>query len=207
MYQLTTPDASFKLTCRIPGEFNVYNSMATATVGLELGLTPEQITSGIAALEGVEGRMATVDAGQAFSVIVDFAHTPDALKQFLSAMTGLSAGAGKAAEPEGKTGEKPAGKPTEARKPEQQPLPVGDSGGAPKTSPAVRSLLTRNGIPHAFRAVGTPAADAVLRAVGVESLEAAARGKQTRSEELGHQEFILTYKTFEPIGPACLPAA
>jgi altronate hydrolase len=34
-----------------------------------------------------------------------------------------------------------------------------------------------------------------------------AAGKRTRSEELGHQEFILTYKSFEPIGPACLPAA
>ena len=33
------------------------------------------------------------------------------------------------------------------------------------------------------------------------------RGGRTRSEELGHQEFILTYKSFEPIGPACLPAA
>jgi altronate dehydratase large subunit len=32
-------------------------------------------------------------------------------------------------------------------------------------------------------------------------------GRRTRSEELGHQEFILTYKTFGPIGPACLPAA
>jgi altronate hydrolase len=36
---------------------------------------------------------------------------------------------------------------------------------------------------------------------------ATARGHRTRSEELGHQEFILTYKTFEPLGPACLPAA
>jgi len=34
-----------------------------------------------------------------------------------------------------------------------------------------------------------------------------ADGRRTRSEELGHQEFILTYKSFEPIGPACLPAA
>jgi altronate hydrolase len=33
------------------------------------------------------------------------------------------------------------------------------------------------------------------------------RGRRTKSEELGHQEFILTYKSFEPIGPACLPAA
>jgi len=83
-YRLTTPETSFELTCRIPGEFNVYNSMATAAVGLELGLTPKQITDGIAALEGVEGRMATVDAGQAFSVIVDFAHTPDSFERLLS---------------------------------------------------------------------------------------------------------------------------
>ena len=34
------------------------------------------------------------------------------------------------------------------------------------------------------------------------------RGKRTRSsEELGHREFILTYESFEPLGPACLPAA
>jgi altronate hydrolase len=35
---------------------------------------------------------------------------------------------------------------------------------------------------------------------------AVARGAATKSEALGHQEFILTYKTFEPAGPACLPA-
>jgi altronate hydrolase len=34
-----------------------------------------------------------------------------------------------------------------------------------------------------------------------------ANGEKTKSEELGHQEFILTYKTFEPIGPACYPTA
>ena len=36
---------------------------------------------------------------------------------------------------------------------------------------------------------------------------AVAESRQTRSEALGHQEFIVTYKTFDPIGPACLPAA
>jgi altronate hydrolase len=43
--------------------------------------------------------------------------------------------------------------------------------------------------------------DEILRMV-----ESVASGNQTKSERLGHQEFILTYKTFEPIGPACLPA-
>jgi altronate hydrolase len=52
--------------------------------------------------------------------------------------------------------------------------------------------------------------EATLDEVGdeiVALVEAAASGQQTKSEELGHQEFILTYKSFEPIGPACLPAA
>jgi altronate hydrolase len=40
-----------------------------------------------------------------------------------------------------------------------------------------------------------------------ELVQRVASGTQTKSEELGHQEFILTYKQFEPIGPACLPAA
>jgi len=38
-------------------------------------------------------------------------------------------------------------------------------------------------------------------------VQAVAGGAQSKSEALGHQEFILTYKQFEPIGPACLPAA
>jgi len=49
-----------------------------------------------------------------------------------------------------------------------------------------------------------------LAEVGAEIYDltlATARGQQTKSEELGHQEFILTYKTFEPIGPACLAAS
>ena len=54
------------------------------------------------------------------------------------------------------------------------------------------------------------AGDATLDEVGREIrglVLGLADGRRTRSEELGHQEFILTYKTFEPIGPACLPAA
>ena len=67
----------------IPGQFNVYNSLAAACVGLRLGLTEKQITDGLADLEEVEGRMNKVDVGQDFTAIVDYAHTPDAfLKVF-----------------------------------------------------------------------------------------------------------------------------
>lgn len=65
----------------IPGEFNVYNSLAAALVGKHYGLTPQQISEGIKSLDNVEGRMNTIDEGQPFTVIVDYAHAPDALEK------------------------------------------------------------------------------------------------------------------------------
>lgn len=76
-YQL----GNLKIKTKIPGEFNVYNSMAAALAGKKLGLTNEQIENGIATLESVEGRMNIVDEGQPFTVIVDYAHAPDALEK------------------------------------------------------------------------------------------------------------------------------
>lgn len=75
---------SYHIHVNIPGEFNVYNSLAAAAVGREVGLTKTQIERGIAALAGVEGRMTVVDAGQPFSAIVDFAHTPDSFERLLN---------------------------------------------------------------------------------------------------------------------------
>jgi UDP-N-acetylmuramoyl-L-alanyl-D-glutamate--2,6-diaminopimelate ligase len=69
---------------KLPGEFNVYNSLAAVAVGQRIGLTTKQIVDGIAALESVEGRMNSVQAGQKFSVIIDFAHTPDSFERLLS---------------------------------------------------------------------------------------------------------------------------
>jgi UDP-N-acetylmuramoyl-L-alanyl-D-glutamate--2,6-diaminopimelate ligase len=66
---------------KIPGEFNVYNSLAAALVGQKLGLTNQQIEDGIASLTSVEGRMNLIDEGQPFTIIVDYAHTPDALEK------------------------------------------------------------------------------------------------------------------------------
>jgi UDP-N-acetylmuramoyl-L-alanyl-D-glutamate--2,6-diaminopimelate ligase len=65
----------------LPGSFNVYNSLAAVGVGQALGLTPKQIEQGIAALKSVEGRMTSINEGQPFSVIVDYAHTPDSFEK------------------------------------------------------------------------------------------------------------------------------
>jgi UDP-N-acetylmuramoyl-L-alanyl-D-glutamate--2,6-diaminopimelate ligase len=69
------------IICKLPGSFNVYNSLAAVCVGQVLGLTTEQIAKGISALEGVEGRMTRIEEGQDFDVIVDFAHTPDSFEK------------------------------------------------------------------------------------------------------------------------------
>ncbi|MBQ3441063.1 UDP-N-acetylmuramoyl-L-alanyl-D-glutamate--2,6-diaminopimelate ligase [Candidatus Saccharibacteria bacterium] len=66
---------------KIPGEFNVYNSMAAALAGQKIGLTIRQIENGIKTLDSVEGRMNIIDEGQPFTVIVDYAHAPDALEK------------------------------------------------------------------------------------------------------------------------------
>lgn len=65
----------------IPGIFNVYNSLAAALVGKQLRLTNYQIAHGIKSLDAVEGRMNIIDEGQPFTVIVDYAHAPDALEK------------------------------------------------------------------------------------------------------------------------------
>lgn len=66
---------------KIPGEFNVYNSMAAALAAKKLGLTNKQIETGIKTLTSVEGRMNIIDEGQDFTVIVDYAHAPDAIEK------------------------------------------------------------------------------------------------------------------------------
>jgi UDP-N-acetylmuramoyl-L-alanyl-D-glutamate--2,6-diaminopimelate ligase len=81
-YSVQTPEGKdLKIKTNLPGSFNVYNSLAVVGVGVALGMDAKQIEQGIAALESVEGRMTSIDEGQPFSVIVDYAHTPDSFEK------------------------------------------------------------------------------------------------------------------------------
>ncbi len=80
-YDVIVDDQKLHITCKLPGSFNVYNSLAAVGVGQAIGLSGKQIERGIAALEGVAGRMTRIDEGQNFSVIVDYAHTPDSFEK------------------------------------------------------------------------------------------------------------------------------
>jgi UDP-N-acetylmuramoyl-L-alanyl-D-glutamate--2,6-diaminopimelate ligase len=82
-YTARIGEMEYKIKCQLPGNFNVYNSLAAVGVGKIIGLNQSQIEQGIASLAGVEGRMTTIDEGQDFEVIVDFAHTPDSFEKLL----------------------------------------------------------------------------------------------------------------------------
>lgn len=83
-YTAKANDETYNITCQLPGSFNVSNSLAAVAVGRAVGLNRQQIEQGIAALEGVEGRMTKIDEGQDFDVIVDYAHTPDSFEKLFS---------------------------------------------------------------------------------------------------------------------------
>ena len=83
-YVVAHGDRKLSINCHLPGKFNVSNSLASVAVGLSVGLTDTQIEQGIASLKRVEGRMDPIDEGQDFSVIVDFAHTPDSFEKLLT---------------------------------------------------------------------------------------------------------------------------
>ncbi len=85
-------EQEFDINLKIPGSFNVYNALAAIGAGVALDLTEKQIEKGIAAVESVEGRMNTVDEGQDFTVIVDYAHTPQSFEKILKEMRPLTTG-------------------------------------------------------------------------------------------------------------------
>lgn len=82
-FTLETFQGSMEIELRLVGKFNVYNALAAAAVALIEGLSLTQIRESLQAVPGVPGRFESVQAGQPFSVIVDYAHTPDSLENTL----------------------------------------------------------------------------------------------------------------------------
>lgn len=79
---------------RLPliGEFNVANALCAAATALGLGISLATVVQGLDSAPAVPGRMARVDAGQPFSVVVDYAHTPDSLEKILRLLRSLHPG-------------------------------------------------------------------------------------------------------------------
>ncbi len=90
--RLATPEGALAITSPLIGLFNAYNVLAAATVTLSLGIPFSAIQQGIASFGGVVGRMERVNLGQDFTVMIDFAHTPNALAHALRTARTLTEG-------------------------------------------------------------------------------------------------------------------
>ncbi|MFL5768823.1 MAG: UDP-N-acetylmuramoyl-L-alanyl-D-glutamate--2,6-diaminopimelate ligase [Chloroflexota bacterium] len=85
-------DASVDL--RLAGRFNAYNALAVVALGQGLGLDADAVRAGLQSIERVPGRMETLDVGQPFGVVVDFAHSPASLQAVLDVLAPVAAARG-----------------------------------------------------------------------------------------------------------------
>ena len=76
-------NVALEIATNLPGEFNVYNMTAAAAGAYLLGISLQDIQEGIANLEGISGRFQYATSDLPFEVVVDYAHTPDALEKLL----------------------------------------------------------------------------------------------------------------------------
>jgi UDP-N-acetylmuramoyl-L-alanyl-D-glutamate--2,6-diaminopimelate ligase len=84
--------AGIRVETPLLGIFNVENVLGAVAAGLLLDLDDEGIAQGVAAVSGVPGRFEAIDEGQPFAVVVDYAHTPDALGTVLQAARNIGPG-------------------------------------------------------------------------------------------------------------------
>jgi len=91
-FTAVTPVGDFPIKSALIGKYNLYNLLAAIGVGLSHEIPIQAIQDGIAQLRRVPGRVEPIEAGQDFTVIVDFAHTEHALRSLLDAMTEFRSG-------------------------------------------------------------------------------------------------------------------
>lgn len=83
---------AFPLNMKLAGLFNVYNTLAALAVGLAAGFDPSLVVKSLESVKGIPGRFELVDCGQDFTVVVDYAHTPDGLENILKAARSVAPG-------------------------------------------------------------------------------------------------------------------
>ena len=91
-YELVGYNTIRRMRIKTGGKFTVYNSMAATICAMELGFSLNDAAEALAKLEGVKGRAEVYPTGKDFTVIIDYAHTPDGLKNILRAFYGCKRG-------------------------------------------------------------------------------------------------------------------
>ena len=87
--RLRTPEGDFPVHSKLIGNFNLYNILAAVSVGIGMDVPLEILKEGVEGLEGVSGRFEKVENERGIHVIVDYAHTHDALEQVLSGLRSI----------------------------------------------------------------------------------------------------------------------
>jgi len=90
--RIATEGGSIELMLPLVGRFNVQNALAAAAAGIAAGATLQQARDALSRAHAVRGRMERVECGQPFSVIVDYAHTPESLDKVLGLLRPLTKG-------------------------------------------------------------------------------------------------------------------
>jgi UDP-N-acetylmuramoyl-L-alanyl-D-glutamate--2,6-diaminopimelate ligase len=85
-FLLVTPDGTARVTLPLGGRFNIENALVASACAASLGFSLADITTGLGAIEPIPGRMEPVDAGQAATILVDYAHTPEGIEQVLESV-------------------------------------------------------------------------------------------------------------------------
>jgi UDP-N-acetylmuramoyl-L-alanyl-D-glutamate--2,6-diaminopimelate ligase len=91
-FRVRGPGVDVEAGVPLPGDFNVSNALAAIAACAEAGLDPAAVARGIAEGGGVPGRFERIDAGQPFTVVVDYAHKPDAVRAALDSLRPLTEG-------------------------------------------------------------------------------------------------------------------
>lgn len=91
-FNLITRDGQITIDLKLPGEFNIYNALAAAGVALSQNINLETIKISLEKIRGIPGRMERIDLGQNYTVIVDFAHTPDGLQKVFETVKNFAKG-------------------------------------------------------------------------------------------------------------------
>jgi len=89
-FAVQTPEGVIELTSPLRGRFNVYNVLGAVALARTLGVSAETCVAAIERAGQVPGRFQTVEEGQAFAVLIDYAHTPDSLENVLEAARKLT---------------------------------------------------------------------------------------------------------------------
>ena len=91
-FTLHTPEGTRNVTLPLGGRFNVENALMAAGCALSLGLALDAIVAGLATVEPIPGRMEPVVAGQDCAIVVDYAHTPEGIREVVDSVRPLVPG-------------------------------------------------------------------------------------------------------------------